>query len=290
MKIVSTKSTDGISYKGLLTEPNSRKGIGIHIHGMAGSVILNSYYQPMHELYSQNGWAFLVGENRGTGTATQFSSEDGVVTIGNAYEIFEECVHDIQGWVDLAKSLGYEKIWLQAHSLGTCKAAYYFSTLSDSDIDGLILLSPVDMIGLVYDEFGTKDHEILLNEAQSLEKRKNPRQLLSKFLWDEYSISAQTYLSLFGKGAKDAIFNYSKPELGWEVVNSLEIPVLAITGTKDTGIVSVIDPYKAMDLLESQLLNSPRKKTIVYNGADHGFKGFEQSIVEDVLKFVEVRQ
>lgn len=290
MKIVTTKSTDGITFNGLMSEPSSPRGIIIHIHGMAGSVVLNSYYQPMHERYSKDGWAFLVGEHRGTGTVTQFNSDKGGVTIGNAYEIFEECVHDIQGWVNYAKKLGYKKIWLQSHSLGPSKVAYYMSTLTESNIEGLIWISPSDMVGLVHDEVGIKDHNLLFPEAQKFMSENKPRQLLSNFLWGDNMMSAQTYLSFFNEGAKDAIFNYGNQELGWGVVNSINVPVLAITGSKDDGVVAVMDPYKAMNLLESQLINSPRKKTIVYDGAEHDFNGFENRIVDDVLEFINAKQ
>ena len=52
MKIVTAKSTDGIQYRGLLTEATNSKGIIIHIHGMSGSPIQETYYQFMHEKYS----------------------------------------------------------------------------------------------------------------------------------------------------------------------------------------------------------------------------------------------
>lgn len=286
MKIVTTKSTDGIQYKGLITEPPNPKGIIIHIHGMAGSVVLNSYYQPMHEKYSEDGWAFLTGEHRGTGSITQLISNDTVQNIGNAFEIFEDCIHDIQGWVNYAKSLGYKNIWLQAHSLGPSKTAYYMSQTQSADVTGLIWISPSDMVGLVHDSSGIKQHEKLLSEALELVKNGKPKQILSDVLWGDTILSAQSYLSFFGEGAKDAIFNYGNSDLGWSVVNSIQVPVLAITGTKDDGVVPVMDAYKAMELLESQLIASPRKETVVYNGAEHNFNGFEEQIVGDVLSFI----
>lgn len=286
MKIISTKSTDGITFKGLLSEPDSPKGIIIHIHGMAGSIVLNSYYQPMHERYSQSGWAFLVGEHRGTGTITQFNSDKGVVNLGNAYEIFEECIYDIQGWVDFAKKLGYTNIWLQSHSLGPSKVAYYVSESNETAIRGLIWISPTDMLGVVHSDEGIKDHRLLFLESQKLIGENKDRQQLSRLLWGDTTLSAQTYLSLFGDDAKDAIFNYANPSLGWDIINSIKLPVLAITGTQDSGVVTVLDANKAMNILESQLSNSPRKKTVVYGNAKHDFNGFEDRIVNDVLEFI----
>lgn len=287
MRIVTTKSINGITFNGLLSEPNSTpKGIIIHVHGMAGSIVLNSYYQPMHERYPQDGWAFLVGEHRGTGVVTQLNSDKGFITTGNAYEIFEECVLDIQSWVDFAKELGYKKIWIQAHSLGPSKVVYYMTKSNEPSINGLIWISPSDMVGLLHSETGIDDHNLLLKEAKQLVQENKPKQILSNLLWGENMMSAQTYISLFDEDTKNANFNYVNKELGWGAVNSIKVPVLAITGTEDIGIAPIIDPYIAMGLLESQLLNSPRKKTIVYNGAKHSFNRFENNIVDDVLKFI----
>lgn len=287
MKIVSAKSTDGIHYKGLLSEPSSNaKGIIIHIHGMSGSIVLNEYYSAMHTNYRDNGWAFLVPELRGSGAVTQYNSDNGGKNLGNAFEIFEECIFDIQGWINFALELGYTNMWLQSHSLGTSKAAYYLNQSKDSNVKGLIFLSPSDMVGLVHDAVGIKDHEVLFPEAKQLVKDGKGTQFLSNKLWGDNIISANTYINFFGEGAKDAIFNFENPSLGWDVVNSLNVPVLAISGTLDDGIVPVMDVYKAMEILEKELKNSPKKKTIVYKDAEHSFDGFEEQITQDVLAFI----
>ena len=93
MKIIETKTSDGITFNGLLSEPtDNTKKIIINIHGMAGSILSNKFYPVMHEQYPQSGFAFLVGENRGTGTMTEFISDDpsGILLAGNAFEKFEE--------------------------------------------------------------------------------------------------------------------------------------------------------------------------------------------------------
>lgn len=287
MEIVKTKTSDGLELFGLLSEAKAKDTIIIHTHGMAGNLYLNSFYTKMHQGYPQNGISFLATQNRGSETISQFNSDKGVINIGNAYETFEECVLDIQGWVDYAFELGYKKIWLQGHSLGPSKLAYYLSTKSPVNIQGVILLSPSDMIGLVSDPEGLKDHARLLPEAEKLGSEGKDKQLLSNYLWGDYILSARTYLNFFGKEAKTAIFNYFNSDLGWEVVNSIKVPVLAITGTKDDGIKPVMDPKKAMGKLESELKNSPKIKTIVLEGAEHSFKGFESEIVDEVIKFIK---
>lgn len=286
MDIVKTNSKDGITFFGVMSEPAEKtKKIIIHIHGMAGSVLLNSYYPAMHESYPQDGFAFLVGENRGTGTMTEFICGNSARIIGNAMEIFEDCILDIQAWIDYAENLGYEEIWLQSHSLGCSKAAYFMFRSNPKNISGLILLSPADMIGLVHDEAGQKDFDVLYPEAVEFEKLGRGDQLLSHNLWGLERISADTFLNIFRETSKTAIFNYGNPKLGWDVVNSINVPVLAITGTKDDGIVPVMEANMAMKMLKDELKNSPRVRTVVYEGAGHSFDGYSDKIVGDVLSF-----
>lgn len=41
-----------------------------------------------------------------------------------------------------------------------------------------------------------------------------------------------------------------------------------------------------MEILKLELTHSPKVKTIVYEGAQHGFEGFEKNIIAGVLDFV----
>jgi pimeloyl-ACP methyl ester carboxylesterase len=286
MKIVKTKTSDGFHFKGLLSEAKDSKKIIIHIHGMAGGVLLNEYYTDMHEYYPANGVSFLAGENRGTGTITEFvrDSSDGMV--GNAFEKFENCVLDIQAWVDFARQLGYEGVWLQGHSLAPSKITYYINQTLDHGIKGLIFISPSDMLGLVHDSEGKKDHDIMLPEAKRLVSEGKGTRLIDHKLWGGDLLSANTYLNFFDEGANTGIFNYANDSLGWNVVNSINIPVLAFSGTKDDGVAPIMDPKLAMEKLKSELKNSPRVETIVYEGAEHNFNGFGDKIVKEVINFV----
>ena len=156
----------------------------------------------------------------------------------------------------------------------------------DNPIQGLIWLSPSDMIGLVNDPEGKKDHEICINEARYLIDIGEESKILSHDLWGCMRLSASTYNNFFGEDANTAIFNYGDNLRGWGMVNNIKVPVIAFTGTKDDGIVPVMDAYKAMELLKNQLINSPRKKMVVLDEANHDFEGFGDEIVKEVLNFI----
>ncbi len=291
MRIVKTKTSDGLHLNGLLSSPNQKtERIVIHFHGMAGSPLLNEYYQDMHSGYTDAGISFLVVEHRGTGTITEFVSDSGVRLVGNAFEKFEESVFDIQAWIDFAEKSGFNEIWLQSHSLGPSKVAYYTSVKQSKTISGLIFISPSDMSGLVHDKEGIKDHRIMLPEAKKLVAEGKGHRLIDHKLWGGEYLSASTYLNLFDEGAKTAIFNYLDDSLGWKVVNSINLPVLAITGENDDGIATVMNPERAMEKLKMELIKSPKVKTVVFEKADHSFDGFGKKIVREVVNFIKVER
>lgn len=286
MKLVDVTADDGLHLAGLLSETSPRGTAIIHIHGMQGNFY--EYAEPYATAYAEKGIAFLTGENRGAYIVKQFDVADGVATIGGAYEVFEECVHDIRAWVDYAVQHGYQNVWLSGHSLGTMKVAYYMHQTKDPRVKGLILLSPADNQGLVRDPIGAADHAICYPEAQRLRAAGNGQQLLTHMLWGDKVLSADAYINLFSEESATNIFHYYDPERSWEVVRSLNLPLIAFTGTKDDGIVPIMDPHQAMDMLELQLTNVPRVGTVVLDGAEHSFAGYGEQIAAQVAEFIGV--
>lgn len=285
--IVSATTSDSLSLKGLLTQPETNTSqLILHIHGMAGDMYSNSYYNAMYNDYPSADWAFMCVQHRGTGTVTEVLKGEEVILQGNAYEVFEDCVHDIDAWVTKANQLGFKNIWLQSHSLGPSKVAYYMQQTQDPRVSGLIFISPSDMIGLVHTPQAINTHKELLAEAEQLVKQGQGSKLLSKPLWENIILSASSYVSFFANKARCGVFNYNQVRTDWDTVNQLSLPVLAFAGTKDDGIVPIKDAHLAMQQLEQELKHSPRVKTVVFQEAEHDFAGFAKQIVEEVLHFI----
>jgi len=286
MEIIKTVTEDGLHLTGFLSEPVNSKGyIVIHIHGMAGDPYTNSWYPYFHKLFPQNDIAFLVGNQRGTDSITMFYQDtDKYPNYGNVFEIFEECVYDIDAWVKYAINLGYKNIILQAHSLGPSKAIYYLNKRNHPEIKGLVLISPVDMLGLTLTD---KNYPNMIKEARELEGEGKEKQILSDLLDLEYYISAQTYLNFFQEKSACNIFCYQDRKHDWKMVNNIKLPVLIMGGTKDWGIESVAKTEKAFEILKKEFKNSPRVETIIYDGASHDFAGFEERVAKDIIKFVQ---
>lgn len=279
MTKVTTKTADLLTLKGKLYQTQDRKHLIIHIPGMVGDIYNSGFYQVMKTEFPKQNIAFL---------ATEVRASLHKKTLGEnlTIEKFEECILDIDAWINYAHTLNYKNIWISSSSLGTTKVVHWYYTRKPQNISGLIFLSPSDMVGLVHDPEGIIDHNIMLPQAKRLINHGRPDQELNHKLWGIKRLTAQAYLSLFGENSQADIFNYRNPQHNWTKVNSINIPVLAFTGTNDDGIYPVIDIYQAMNILKQKLINSPKSKEVIYKGADHDFVGFEKHLVKDIVEFI----
>ena len=252
---------------------------------MSSNPYIDPFYNAMISQYPTAGFDFLSTENRGTGIITAFlNTNDQIVIKGTAYDIFEESIYDIEAWINFALKQGYEEIWLEGHSYGCNKIVYSILQKQFPRIKGLILISP----SLTYENVLLKeweeDHKTAEQEALQLLKEGKANKLLKHRLWGEEILSAQTFVSYFSPSSPANIFKYVSNK-DWHYVNKIYLPTLAITGTNDDGIW--VDQYKAMEMLERELIKAPKKKTAVFKNADHSFEGFGDKIVEEVLKFIK---
>jgi len=287
MKIVNTITSDKLHLSGFLSEPkNSKENIIVHIHGMGGDPYTNKWYQSFHDLFPKNDCAFLVGNHRGTGSITMFLKDpDECPNYGNALEIFEDSVEDISAWVQFAKDLGYKNIFIQAHSLAPSKIVYFMNKKNLDFIKGLILISPVDMLGLTL--INKELHERMLLESKKFINEGKGETLLSEKVDGEYYFSAKTYLNFFGEGSNCNVFCYSDRQHDWSMVNNTKVPVLGVFGTKDAGILPVSNVTNAQNIFKKQFKSSPLVKTVVIEGAEHSFDNHESEVVDSVLQFIQ---
>jgi len=286
MEFVKTTTEDNLVLQGLLSEPEQRtEGVILHIHGMSGNFWENGFIKTMLSEYPKNNLSFLTVETRGAELLRWFQiREDKTKLIGNSYEIFEESVYDIDAWVKFLELKGYKKIYLQEHSLGCSKIAYYQKIKNNPLIKSLLFISASDMMGLLVNEKDKPQYEKFLKEAKKLVKQGKENDLLSDIQWGFARQSAKSFLNFSFENDNLAIFNYYNPERGFETIKSITIPMLSIFGTKDDGICT--DPYKSNELLKENSINCKKFKGVVFENAQHNYQGFEDKILEEVISFL----
>ena len=279
---------DNLELVGLLYEPEIKtEKILVHVHGMAGNFYENKFIDYIAQTLTNNSIALFVCNNRGAEYLKDIvkveNNERKIVRVGETYDKFEDCTLDIEAGINFVESLGYSKIHLSGHSLGSPKIAYYFTKTNDVRLSSMIFLSPADMLGLA-----RADKEIFkqnIEEAESLIREGKDDELLSRQVWDEYPISAKSYISLFTDDSKASIFNFYNPEDKFETLRKITCPVLAIAGNKDDALVIPTD--EAMKRISKVLINNKRVETKILGNADHLYNNYEQDLANTITSWIQ---
>ena len=119
------KTDDDLRLQGVEYEPEIREVCVLFIHGMSCNFIENYVGKVLGEELSKNGLGFIYSHNRGynhiNDIATSLIENGSYKTkrIGATYEIFTESLFDLDAWVKKCIELGYKKIILMGHNLGS---------------------------------------------------------------------------------------------------------------------------------------------------------------------------
>lgn len=279
---------DNIELVGLLYEPDIQtEKVLVHVHGMAGNFYENQFLDFIAQTLTAEGIAFFAFNNRGCEYIKDLSKVENkkrsLIRIGNTYEIFEDCILDIQASIAFVDSKGFSKIHLAGHSLGSPKVAYYVTESNDSRLTSVLFLSPSDMVGLIKVD---KDYEKNSALAQKMIEEGKGKELLPyPALWDESLLSAQTYVSLSSIDSNVAIFNLHNPNDKLQVLSKITVPVFVVMGKKDEVLVTSIED--TMSRIQNALTSSPKVETNILGDADHGYTTHGQELADAIKTWIQ---
>ncbi|MCX5908363.1 MAG: DUF1749 domain-containing protein [Deltaproteobacteria bacterium] len=278
--IVKVTTEDNLELFGVISEPEGGKGaILINIHGTSASFYCEEYGRIFAETLSAIGITTLFTNNRGSHVMEAWQN------IGAALEIFENCVLDIDAWIQYALNLGYRKIFLQGHSLGTEKIVYYMNhgRLQDKVV-ALILLGCSDSFGnqsRIAKGFPVDP----MDEARRLVAEGKGEQFLTS-VWRPHGggvpKSASSYLNFFSPGSELSRALPLRQGHNLTYYHNIQVPILVVVGEWDP--YTYIPVQDAINLLKRE--NHRTQATIIHD-ADHDFSGKGKELVDIVKQFVE---
>ena len=250
----------------------------IFVHGMCQTIIDNYFTIVCGNILSENKIGFLYAHNRGYSIENDILMKDGTYTrCGCMYEIFEDCVLDIDLAIKKAKELGYKRIILMGHSYGCNKLIYYYYK-KRPDILGIILASAPDMVGLQL--LRQNDYKELIKEAKENIDNGNSTKLLSNLVEDYMYMSSGTYYNWFNK---DSNLN-NLPVMGnsenWYQFESIDVPILTFSGADET------ENYLHLDLLRDRAKNCNNFEYKIIDNANHFYHNKEDEISLLILNWV----
>ena len=261
-ELVHVTTRDGLRLHGALHPPavGAPSGLALDalllLHGAGGNFYGSPLFAGLMARLAAAGLTVLAVNTRG---------HDAVSTAGRrkyygaAFEVVDECRHDIAAWIDFLGGRGYQQIGLAGHSLGAVKAIYYLAHETQTPVRRLVAISPPRLSHsrfLQGPEAEAFSREFALAEKHVRAGRGDT--ILAVQFPLPYLVSAAGYLDKYGPEERYNLLNF---------VDRVGCPTLFTFGTIELRRGSAFE-----GLPEELAAHSPgggRRKVAIVSGADH---------------------
>ncbi|MCA9385266.1 alpha/beta hydrolase [Candidatus Dojkabacteria bacterium] len=285
--LIEFTTTDDLTLPGLLYEPpKNTKKIIIWLHGCGSTSIFYSVERmnTLAHVFENNDIAFLAFNNRGAHIAKSLyrhkgSFDEERIMMGTAYEKINDSLHDIEGAIAYAQSIGYEEIYLAGHSSGANKICTYNTLVSNSPVLGYILVGSGDDVGIYYSILGKKGFESARKKAKTQIESGNGEKLVPKYMYD----GIYTYQGFYDITDPDGHYNtfpfteyfenlnLSKTQPLFNDFKKITKPTLVLYGSLEEWVYK--SPEDAIAVMKKFSNNAKNFSYEIVNDADHGFSG-----------------
>lgn len=282
VELVRTVTRDGLRLDGaLLASPESRTqnpepSAAILLHGVAGNFYTSSTFDSVIPALRQLGLAVLSVNTRGHDSVFGASLGNIRRRFGAAYEIVDDCRHDIAAWVEFLASRDHERIVLIGHSLGAIKAVYCQAHDKLPQVAAVIAASPprlsysafmnAEESSTFFESFSTADQMVKAGCGDDLFTSKFPFPLL---------ITASAYIDKYGPAERYKILKFAA---------DLPCPALFTYGSKELDQGGI-----AFAGLPESILSLPgadRRQVAVIDGADHLYTGVSDKLAQAIVAWL----
>lgn len=280
MEIIEVNTKRGDTLYGCIYGEKYKDTCVIITNGTGGNIFENKFLQIVGKELEKSKICFIYAHNSGAFHRLDSPTKSGKPS-GCTYELFNNCIEDLQAYITWAKRNKYKHIILGGHSYGANKVVYYLSKNQKEKIDKYILLSPTDMGCLKNNkEISAK---VLMPIAISYEKENKLDELLP-VLFDNYNqFVARTFLDFMNNKNSKNLPIYSKKG-DWEQLRKIKQVGLFIMGENDS--FSYGDTLSHLKIINE---NSKTKNNIikVIENCGHTFKHKEKELSQTILKFIK---
>lgn len=196
MEIINVQTPRGLVLKGAMWGDTSMDTVVIMMSGICSNVFQNELLPEAGKVLSENGIAFIAGQTMDafsfisySNTKTGKQTTTGVVT-----DDFSMSYEDVESYVKYAKDLGFKKIILAGHSLGSNRVIHYLANTADDYVNNFIISAPVDLrhfFNII------PDKEIYLETAQKFVDEGRGKDILPFAFMGFSPMTANTLLAFY---------------------------------------------------------------------------------------------
>lgn len=284
--LVQVFTGDDLQLTGLLKSGDKKKTAYVFIHGFTGDFYSNAFYHSIAEKLAGQGNAIVLCQTRGTGLNTEFLKRNGKeVYIGSYSERIEDAHLDISAFIESLMKEGYQEIALIGYSLGTIKVVrYLFEGHFKKIISKVVLLAPFDKNAFLERKSPGKWKEFV-SKAEQMVADGRGTDVVPVPEYEDYPMTYECYVSWYNQTDLSRMWDFYDKKYDFPIMKKITVPVKVILGSKDEFVNYPEFDVSPKRVLEIMRKNVGRCETVLVEGADHCYVGFEDRVAEEVAKF-----
>jgi hypothetical protein len=275
--LVHVTTRDGVRLDGVYQAPARLSSCHIDgcilVHGTGSNFYGSTLFDPLAERLVSLGIGVLRVNTRGHDLMSTTATARGGRRLGAAYEIVDDCRHDLAAWVDLLQTRCGARIGLIGHSLGAVKCLYSQATEPDARIVGIVAISPPR---LSHSWFMASDRAAefrnAYDQAQALVGAGEPGALMEVRLPLPFVVTAAGYVEKYGP---DERYDYLK----WIG----EVPCRTLV---TFGAIEARDNMAFRGAADAIAAATPAVGVVTFDGADHFYTGVRESLIDRIADWV----
>ena len=146
--LVQVTTRDGLRLDGMLQAPAAGAAPALAVdgfclvHGTGGNFYSSTLFDAVGERLLQLGCAVLRVNTRGHDGISTAQTAKGGRRLGAAYEVVDDCRHDLAAWVDWLRQQAGPRVGLIGHSLGAVKCLYALAQEPQIGVACIVGVSP----------------------------------------------------------------------------------------------------------------------------------------------------
>ncbi|MGH7139926.1 MAG: alpha/beta hydrolase [Pirellulales bacterium] len=281
-EIVEVTTRDGIRLHGAFYSPAGPVEGSVALdallvlHGAGGNFYGSTLFAGLLPTWARLGLAVLTVNTRGHDSVSATATNSGPRMLGAAFEIVDECRHDLAAWIDWLSSRGYRRVGVVGHSLGALKAIYSLARETQSEVRAVVAISPPR---LSYSRFvaGPEAEQFLgeFAEAEQHVAAGQGEKLLSVRFPIPYLVTAAGYIDKYGR---DERYNLLKH------VPLVPRPLLFTFGTIELRRGSAFQGLP--EDLQALAERGADLKVAVVAGADHFYTAARSELAGQIVSWL----
>ncbi len=274
--LVQTTTRDGLRLDGSFQAAAAAPALGADafclVHGTGGNFYGSTLFDAFAERLLGLGCAVLRVNTRGHDGISSALTARGGRRQGAAYEVVDECRHDLAAWLDWLRPRAGPRVGLLGHSSGAVKCLYALAQEPRLGAACVVALSPPR---LSYSWFCSRPEgpAFLATYQQAEEQLRagRPDALLDVKLPLPFVITAAGYLEKYGP---DERYNYLR------FLPGVTCPALVTLG--DVEVANNMAFADAPEALRELTARNPRLGVETIAGADHFYTAVRAEVVARV--------